>query len=332
MEQQFDIPIVLFIFKRKKAVEVIKRIKEVKPSKIYILADQGRDAPEKEKVAECRKLVEDSIDWKCEIIKNYADENRGVYENIGLGAKWVFERERWAIFLEDDNLPEVSFFRFCEEMLKKYEQDTRILWVCGTNYLGKYVPHDKCSYVFTRHMLPCGWASWAQKFTEFYDGELSLCSNNSIVENVRYNYCNKKVYEQYKKSWMSEYHRIKRGGKPVSWDYQIDFAIKANSLYGICPCNNQIRNIGVDNDSIHGGISFSNEMTRRFCSMSSYPMEFPLVHPKTVLEDKIFEKQIGDIILYPLSMRIKAKVSLGIRKLFGIPKEKRIVDWLKRKK
>lgn len=39
--KEFDIPVVLFVFKREKAVEVIKRLSEVKPSKLYILADQG---------------------------------------------------------------------------------------------------------------------------------------------------------------------------------------------------------------------------------------------------------------------------------------------------
>jgi hypothetical protein len=45
---------------------------------------------------------------------------------------------------------------------------------------------------------------------------------------------------------MSERHRIERGERPISWDYQMDFSIKAYGLYGICPCKNQIKNIGVD--------------------------------------------------------------------------------------
>ena len=47
---KFDIPVVLFIFKREKAVEVIKRLSIVKPTKLYILADQGRDDIERKAV------------------------------------------------------------------------------------------------------------------------------------------------------------------------------------------------------------------------------------------------------------------------------------------
>ena len=112
---QFDIPVVLFIFKRDKAVEIVNRIAEVQPRKLYILADQGRNAEERLLAEECRKKVEAAITWDCEVIKNYADENRGVYQNIGQGAIWVLKQEKWAIFLEDDNLPEPSFFPFCKE-------------------------------------------------------------------------------------------------------------------------------------------------------------------------------------------------------------------------
>ena len=287
----FDIPVVIFIFKREKAVEIINRIGQVKPKKLYILSDQGRNDEEKERVLECRKKVEAAIDWDCEIIKNYADENRGVYQNIGEGAKWVLRREKWAIFLEDDNLPEITFFEFCKEMLHKYENDTRILWVCGTNYLGEYTSKFGESYVFTKHMLPCGWASWSTKFELFYDGLLKNAEDEMVCDRMKKNYCNKRVYKQYRSLIMKEYERIKSGQRPVSWDYQMDFSIKANNLLGICPCRNQIKNIGVDSDSIHGGNTFDSVMTKRFCGMESYPLSFPLVHPTTVLVDDVFERK-----------------------------------------
>ena len=327
--EKFDIPVVLFIFKREKAVDVIKRLSLVKPSKLYILADQGRDDAEREAVEKCREKVEAAIDWNCELIKNYADENRGVYQNIGEGAKWVLRREKWAIFLEDDNLPEVTFFEFCKDMLERYQDDDRILWICGTNYLGDYCPKDNVSYVFTRHMLPCGWASWANKFERFYDGELVLCEDKVVMERVKDVYINSKVFFQYKNGWMNEYYRIKRGEKPISWDYQMDLSIKANNLFGICPCKNQIKNIGVDEDSTHGGNSFTDIMTKRFCGMDSYPMEFPLVHPKALLVDPDFENQIGKIILKPWKERIKSRLSYFIRKKLNIPYGVRIVEYIR---
>lgn len=318
----FDIPIVLFMFKRDKILQIIDRIREIQPEKVYLLADHGRNIEEKKQVEELRATVERAIDWKCDLIKNYAEENRGVYENIGEGAIWVLRREKWAIFLEDDNLPELSFFEFCRDMLTRYENDTRILWVCGTNYLGNYEPRDDVSYVFTRHMLPCGWASWGNKFEKFYDGTLSMCDDPTILARIKDVYCNLAVYRQYRDSWMGEYRRFQRNVRPISWDYQMDFSIKANNLFGICPCKNQIKNIGVDEDSIHGGSSFTNIMTKRFCGMDSYPMEFPLKHPTALLIDPVFEERIGKIILYPFLKRMRNALFSLLHKLLRIPEGK----------
>lgn len=327
---KFDIPVVLFIFKREKAVRIVERIRAVAPRKVYILADQGRNEAEIIKAEACRKAIEQAIDWECEIIKNYAEENRGVYQNIGEGAKWVLRQEKWAIFLEDDNLPEVTFFEFCREMLQRYEHDQRILWICGTNYLGEYKPADGMSYVFTRHMLPCGWASWSDKFERFYDGELKLCDDPGVMSKIGEVYCNKKVFRQYRASWMKEYQRIQQNERPKSWDYQMDFSIKANNLFGICPCRNQIKNIGIDEDSIHGGNSFDSVMTRRFCGMNSYPIEFPLKHPETLLMDPVFEKKIGKIILYPLSMRVRRALGTGLKRIIGLEEDQSIRAFLKK--
>ena len=325
----FNIPIVLFLFKRNKITDVIKRVAEVQPRKVYLIGDGARTQEEQEQVCACRKLAEEAITWDCEVIKNYAETNRGVYENIAGGAKWVFEREESAIFLEDDNLPEVTFFQFCSEMLDRYKEDSRILWVCGTNYLGKYVPDDGVSYVFTKHMLPCGWASWSKKFCAVYDGNLDGCEDNRIMANIGKEYVSPKLYQQCRKTWMSEWERKQKGQRFLSWDYQMDFSIKANSVFGICPCNNQIKNIGADADSIHGGSSAASLMTKRFCGMESYPIEFPLHHPTTVLADEKFEKMIGDIILVPDWYKAKCKFNDIIRMILRIPSDIRTADYVK---
>lgn len=108
----------------------------------------------------------------------------------------------------------------------------------------------------------------------------------------------------------------------------MDFSIKANNLFGICPCKNQIKNIGVDECSIHGGTSFETIMTQRFCGMDSFPIQFPLKHPDTVLEDHEFEKEIGKIILPPFRQRLKQSVSMFIRQKLNVPSDSSIKRYL----
>ena len=64
--EQFDIPVCLFIFQRKDTVlRIIDRISRVKPKKIYLMSDQGRNEEEKKRVQECREAVEAAINWNC---------------------------------------------------------------------------------------------------------------------------------------------------------------------------------------------------------------------------------------------------------------------------
>lgn len=328
----YSIPIVLFIFKREKVVKIIERISKIKPRIIYIIADGGRNEEEQKQCEKCRSLVEKAINWECKIIKNYSDKNRGVYENIANGAKWVFSKEKMAIFLEDDNLPELSFFSFCEELLIKYENDNRILWICGTNYLERYSTYNGASYVFSKHMLPCGWASWANKFCSYYDDNMIDCNCRDVQKAIRTTFPNKALFKQFVRFWNSEKSRINNGLKPLSWDYQMDYSIRSNGFYGIVPTANLIKNIGADEDSIHGGTSLNLKMTKRFCNIPSHEIIFPIVHPSKVMIDYNFEKKIGKILLYPLELRIKNWIIYKLRKLLRVKEGETIHEKFKIKK
>lgn len=314
----FEIPVVLLIFKRKDAaLRILERLKEAGVSKLYIMADQGRDEAEKKLVSETRSAIEKAIDWDCNVIKNYAESNRGVYGNIALGAKWVFEREKWAIFLEDDNLPEITFFPFCEELLKRYENDNRILWICGTNYLGEYEPANDVSYMFTKHMLPCGWASWSDKFLKYYDGYAELLEDPYMRQRFIEDFPTKDMSEVYMRPLRNYRKLIAEGKQPSSWDYQMCLSIRVNSMFGISPICNQIKNIGVDEMSEHGGNTMAKIMTKRFCGMESYPLVLPLKHPVTVMTDLKYEHLIDQIVTPPISKRLRHKVAKFIKKVFG---------------
>lgn len=313
-----EIPVVLLLFKRKDTtLRIIQRLKEAKISKLYIIADAGRNPKENEKVSEARKAVENAIDWECEVIKNYAETNRGVYGNIALGAKWVFEREKWAIFLEDDNLPELTFFPFCREMLQRYEKDTRVLWVCGTNYLGRYISESGASYMFTKHMLPCGWASWSDKFLTYYDGLGECLDNGYIKKRFIADFPTKAMSDVYMQP-LEKYRKLVKNNKvPLSWDYQMCLSVRTNSMFGISPVCNQIKNIGVDMDSEHGGNSMNKVMTKRFCGMESYPLSFPLIHPIGMMTDLEYEHRVQKIVTPPLKKRVRHQIGKFIKRLLG---------------
>ncbi|MFY0727854.1 glycosyltransferase family 2 protein [Pseudomonas sp. NFX15] len=328
----FSIPVVLFLFKRiDKPLEIIKQISKIAPAKLYLLSDGGRDEEERLQVSRCREAIEKAITWDCEVVRKYEDNNIGVYSNIAGGARWVFQRESCAIFLEDDNLPEVTFFRFCEDVLARYKEDSRVLWVCGTNYLKNYTPADGSSYVFTKNMMPCGWASWGDKFNKFYDGELDLWQDEYIRERIKDEYLYKKLYYQDRYNLDYELDAKQSRGRFYSWDYQMSFSMRVHNVYAIVPKYNQIKNIGVDSDSTHGGNSLNDVMVERFCGLDTMEMQFPLKHPDALLIDKVFEESVAKTILNPDFFSARSVVSRAVRSVFDIKKTESISSFLKRK-
>lgn len=331
----FEIPIVLFIFKRVSSLEqIISRINEICPKKVYLVADGGRNELEHNECLACRAYAESLFLPNIEIIKNYSSFNRGVFQNIGLGAKWVFETEDRAIFLEDDNLPALSFFTFCESLLEKYANDDRIMWICGTNYLGEF--NNGYSYVFTRHMLPCGWASWSKKFNTYYDGYLNTIFDKNKLQNFKKTFLirgcsSKKLYYSSKYALERTKYLVDNRITEASWDYQMNYSIRSNMFYGISPSKNQINNIGVDNCSIHGG-NVSKGAIKAYCFVEEKNIEMPLVHPPAIEIDKKYEKKINNIIASSWSGVIKNILAKPLKKLVGINEYDSFSKWLKKKK
>lgn len=322
-------PVVLFLFKRHETLErIFEVIRSYKPERIYLLGDGPRNIEEKRHVEKARALALSLIDWECTVIKRFHEENVGVYSNIGEGASWVFEREKTAIFIEDDNLPEETFFNYCDELLEKYAIEEKVLWICGTNYMVDTTHISPHSYYYTRHLLPCGWASWSSKFLKYYDGELTSISKSKI-EVMKSTYLDERLFHQELQTIKQTRFNFLRNKKSVSWDRQMCYSVRANGLYGIAPSVNQIKNIGVDEHSIHGGNSLKKEMTFRFCERETKKITFPLISPDSISMDARFERLTSDIILYPFDLRVKRAIGRLIKRMVGLDADDSLALYIK---
>ena len=85
---------------------------------------------------------------------------------VSTGLDWVFEQVEEAIILEDDCLPHPTFFRYCQELLEKYRNDTRIMMISGDNFqFGRN--KTEYSYYFSRYTHVWGWATWKRSWSLF---------------------------------------------------------------------------------------------------------------------------------------------------------------------
>src|SRR5262249_51687034 len=112
----------------------------------------------------------DRVDWECEVRRHYAESNLGIKRRVVSGLEWVFSQTDEAIILEDDCVPDPSFFRFCDEMLARFRYDARVLSVSGdTVQFGQ--TRAMASYYFSRYPHLWGWATWRRAW-RLYDPDL----------------------------------------------------------------------------------------------------------------------------------------------------------------
>ncbi|HRE26978.1 MAG TPA: hypothetical protein PK954_10125, partial [Anaerolineales bacterium] len=79
---------------------------------------------------------------------------------------WVFDRVDRAIILEDDCLPDPTFFVYGAELLDRYAADPHVMHVSGTSFMRNGWP-GRASYVATRQPFVWGWATWRRAWQHY---------------------------------------------------------------------------------------------------------------------------------------------------------------------
>ncbi|MCR4937126.1 MAG: hypothetical protein K5987_03090 [Lachnospiraceae bacterium] len=241
-EVTYDIPIAFMTFNRPDTTEqVFNEIKKIKPAKLYAVSDGPRKDKdgEEEKVSACRRLIEEGIDWECELIKVYAKDNMGCKERMHTGISYVFDREPMAVILEDDVVPSEQFFEYCRELLKLYENDKRVMMISGTNLLKGVGMEGR--YTFSCFPSIWGWASWARAW-KLYDPEVKDWPK------VKKDGSLKKVQGGFSYLFLKEHIDSVYEHRKDTWDIQWDFCRHIHKGLGIVPSVNLIKNIGFDRE------------------------------------------------------------------------------------
>lgn len=223
--------------------QVFEAIQKAKPPRLYIAADGARNNKygEFEKVKAVRDFIINNVDWQCEIKTLLREKNLGCKYAVSSAITWFFENEEMGIILEDDCLPDQSFFWFCEELLEMYKDDKRIWHIGGIN-LQNGIKRGDADYFFSKYSHIWGWASWANRW-QFYDAELSKINNSDFI---RRTFKNKSMQN----FWIKNLIEIKKN-KIDTWDFQWIFTIWFNGGLAILPNINMILNIGFGDEALH---------------------------------------------------------------------------------
>lgn len=289
-----DVPVKINIWIRtecqKKQFDVIK---EARPSILFIQSDGGRNQKEWDAIYQNRKLIDEGIDWECTVYRLYEEKNNGLYTMSQKIDQLVWSKVNECIFLEDDQVPAVSYFKFCAELLEKYKNDERIECICGMNQLGIYEEVNS-DYFFSRQGSIWGIATWKRVALQKHD--FSYINDSYVMKRLqqRMKY-NKSAWDQLNAYGRQKYYN----GHIASAEFFFEFDMYAQNRLQIIPKMNMISNIGATADSSHADdINLLPRGIRKVFNMPLYEIDRPIIHPEYVIADINYEKKRNRVMGY----------------------------------
>jgi len=273
----FHVPILLIIFNRLETTErVLPEIKKIRPKALFIAADGPRQdrIGENEKCEKVRNYVINNIDWDCRVKTLFRDKNLGCRLAVSSALDWFFTHVEQGIILEDDCLPDQSFFPYCEELLRYYKDNEKVFMISGNNFLLKR-QIEKTSYYFSRLTHVWGWASWRRAWAT-YDINIKDYPEfikSKVIEKIWHS-------RNIRDYWLQCFNMVYEN-KLDTWDYQWAYNIWKHDGICIAPCVNLVSNIGFGIDETHGSSQKSKALDRPL-----EVMNFPLIPPSSLNVDQ----------------------------------------------
>ncbi len=288
---EVDVPVYMIFFNRPEPLKkVFESVKKARPSKLFLACDGPRTgrSDDIENIKTCREIVED-IDWECEVYKNYSDVNLGCGMRMYSGVSWAFEKVDRLIIIEDDCVLSQDFYRFAAELLEKYKDDDRIYMINAMNHLGVY-KNTPYSYFFSAGCC-WGWATWKRAWANM-DFDMTFMQDDYSMKCVEHAY---PYYTNAIKEGNEKLEILNKGGRLTSWTYQCGMATALNAQLCITPKVNLVTNVGLTADSTHAvsNIKKLPQVTQQYFNMPTYPLEFPLKHPKYIVVDRMYDEEVG---------------------------------------
>jgi hypothetical protein len=278
-----ETPILFLIYNRPDhTAKVFEEIKKAKPAFLFVAADgpKGDVNGDNSKCQQARSILDD-VNWKCEVKTLLRNENMGSKFGVSAAISWFFENVDEGIILEDDCLPDTTFFSFASSLLKYYRHDETIMHINGTNYLKrKKVVRDE-SYYFSNLCHPWGWATWKRSWQKY---DLAMSGFEEFVRSGSLSFLSRD--EKIVTQWINSLSGA-NANRILCWDYQWFYTVWKNRGWAITPAQNLITNIGFGPEGTFTRYSYSH-----IGNMKSYHMQ-NLIHPR---EKKICT-QADDIAL-----------------------------------
>ena len=272
MSWQLQTPVSVFFYRRPDHLrQVLEKVREARPPVLFGISDGPKpgNADNQKGVEESRRIFREAIDWPCRWELLERETNLGSYLSVSRGLDWVFESVGETIVLEDDTVPDSTFFRFVAELLGKYRDTPDVGAVCGNNYDDSKDWTSEASYRFTRYHHSWGWGTWKRAWACFDRAE-KLLAELPKIKKENWMGLSRKEWAYWERCLRRTYTR-----QLDAWDYRWTLSLWKSRMACIIPRVNLVLNIGFDEKATHTvETDFAN-----LALLQSQCAEFPLKDP-----------------------------------------------------
>jgi hypothetical protein len=296
-------PVLFLVFNRPDTTKrVFERIREVRPPRLYIAADGPREnrKGEVQKCEQVREIVT-NVDWDCKLKTFFRDKNLGCKDAVSGGIDWFFKNEEMGIILEDDCLPNIDFFLFCEILLHKFKNEDQIMHIGGTNPIAQKQLSN--SYYFSNYNRIWGWATWRKSWekVEFNKDFWIEIKKSDRLKSI----FNDREYEH----WCHIFDKV-YSGQIDTWDYQWFLSRLVHGL-AIIPNVNLVKNIGFSEEATH-----TTNTEHHLANMKYGKLTYPINHPENIKVNEEMDEKWSKYVLETTNENV-------------IKKLKKILQWVK---
>jgi len=315
---QFEIPILLLTWKREKEIQlIINKLRKINAINIYVNSDgfklNSPDRYEIEKIIRTRNLIIKNIDWECKVKFKFNNENLGCKKSVINAINWFFENEESGIILEEDCIPNESFFNFCSYLLYKYKNHQQISCITGVNFQDGQITSNS-SYYFSKYNHCWGWATW-KKSWDLFDKEMTFWPTMKSQKNWDIDPTMTREERAY---WENIFERSYKN-LTDSWAYPWLASLWYNNKITVTPEQNLVSNVGFDRLATHTKNRLSNSANKKTFDLENI-IENSLIKIDSKADKYTFGNHFYETVDININHKIIKKIKLII-KIFLNPKK-----------
>lgn len=285
-------PVALIAFNRPALTRrTLAAVRLAKPQQLFVILDGPRTdrVGEADACAAVRREFE-AVDWLCEVRVRASPFNLGCEGNVETGLDWVFSQVSEAVVLEDDCVPDPSFFRFADELLERYRDDDRVWHIAGNSHSVPRALFGDHSYAFASWASVWGWATWADRWQahrELFPRDHVRAEWDAGDKPVRSRPVSLQAAALVTPGGRRHFAEAAESLDVVTHGWDKHWWLSIMSEGGVCvtPAVNVVENVGFGPDATHTAAAARRDEPR-------VAMRFPLRHPHDVRVDVEVEREL----------------------------------------